>query len=401
MPISQFLSDFYFYLPKNALDRLILSGVVRRIAFTLLSLFSPVYIFVSLSHLGYSQVFAMIFVLFYYFFTFLVKVLTQIISEDLSRRIGFKNTIRSSILPFLLFILFLTLASNQPALFLLAAFFLGIQAGLFWWGYHGYFIKKGEKEHFGQSVGRANLLETAASVLTPVLGAYLIKYLGFSSLFILSAVFMLISLLLLGKGSKTRQIHDVKFINVINLIKNHKSVSLAYVSVGAEAIISSVVWPIFLFLFFKRVVSLGIIVSLSALTASIFAIAIGQWVDKQGERKIVGFGAPLLFFSWIIRLLDFSFFVFVIGDSLRNFGQRMVAMPLNALSYKKALEAESAKAILFLETTQSIGILVSLLILVLLILAGGNLSWGFVLASLFSLLPLVAVVRGKLRSLNE
>lgn len=391
----------YFHRPKDDLIHLFLSGVARRVAMTLLAIFSPIYIYLAIKNLGFSQPYAALSVLFYFLIVFIAKLVTLIYSEDLSRRIGFKGTIRISIVPFALFIPALIYASDYPILFLLTSILWGLHSGFFWWGYHGYFIKTGEKDHFGRSIGEANFLETVAAVLTPLLGSVVTNYLGFSVLFVLVALFMVISLLLLGKSREKRQKHDIQFKGVIKLIKVHKSVALAYIGAAGEAILYAVVWPIFLFLFFGKLVSLGIVVSLSALLAAIFATVIGGWADKQGERKIVSIGSLLLSISWLARVFSRSFQAFVAADTFRNFGQRMVNVPLNALSYKKALEAESAKAILFFETTSIVGIFISLIFLSIWMYLGGDLAGSFVLASLFSLLPLVAVFKKRLRDSNE
>lgn len=385
---------------REKLLRLFLSGVARRIAITMLALFSPIYIYLSIKGFGYNQTIALLAVFTYFLVAFLIKLITLIYSEDLSRKIGFKKTIRASIIPFIVFIPVIIYASSYPILFIAASILFGLHNGFFWWGYHGYFVKTAEKDHLGKSIGEANFLETMAVVLTPFVGSLVTSLFGFNALFIAASLFMVLSLILLGSGSRRRQRRDINFSGVISLIKSHKSISIAYIGVGGEAIIYLVTWPLFLFLFFGKVISLGVIVSLASFFAAIFATAIGKWVDKQGERKIVSIGSPVLAFSWLIRFFSRSFQAFVITDAIRNFGQRMVAVPLNALSYKKALEAESAKAILFYETTSIIGVCVALLILIAWVLLGGLLKDAFIFALLFSALPMVAVYKKRLQNLK-
>ncbi|MCH7730265.1 MFS transporter [Patescibacteria group bacterium] len=386
----------FFHRPKPDLMHLFLAGVARRVGVALLTLFSPIYIYQVTQGLGLAKSTSVILVLAYFFLILTTKLITFSISEDLSRKIGFKGIIWLSGIPFLVFIVSLVFASSYPYLFLLAAISWGIHAGFFWWGYHGYFIKTEDSEHFGQGVGEANFLETIASVLAPIVGALITTYFGFNTLFIFSGLFMIAGLLLLGKDHDKRQRRDIKFKEVLGLIRTHKSISLAYMGSSAESVLYSTIWPLFLFLFFGQVISLGAIVSVAALVASIFSIAVGDWVDRQGERTIIALGAPLSALSWILRILNKSFPVFIIADSLENFGQRMVNLPLNALTYKKALEAESAKAILFRETTMIMGALLVLLILIGWIYFGGNLTGGFVLAAIFSTFPLVAIFKKRI-----
>jgi len=386
---------------KSDLGRLVLSGASRNVAITLIHLFSPVYIFIALTERGVDKKYSILFVLTYYFLSFLIKILTQIVAEDLSRKIGFKEVIRFSLPPFLFFVISLLFAAEFPVLFLVAAIFSGVHMGLFWWGYHGYFVKKGEKRHYGRTIGEVDFLQTVVGIVTPFLGSLVTLYFGFPVLFILAVIFMSFSILLLGKGSKTRQFHDVAFFDVLKTIAAHKSISLAYIGMAGEGVISGIIWPMFLYLFFGKLIDLGLIVTLSALIAAIFAMVIGEWADRIGERKIVKLGTPVLFFSWVIRQISFSFVSFVFADSMRNFGRRMIAMPLAALSYKKARDGGSAKAILFYEITQTIGLLLAIFLVSLTVLIRPDLSLSFTVASFLSLLPIVAVFKKRLVNANE
>ncbi|KKQ42922.1 MAG: MFS family major facilitator transporter [Microgenomates group bacterium GW2011_GWC1_37_8] len=384
------------YLPSSDLTRLLFSGVIRKTSVTLLQIFSPVYIYSVLINVYSRQNITIFYVLLYYALSFLIKNITQIvIAENISRFIGFKNTIRLSLIPYLLFLPFILSARNNPFLFIFSAIFYGISAGLYWWGYHGYFVKKGEFKHYGETVGEANFLESLVMIVTPLIGAYVTILFGFPALFLLAALLIVISIIVLGHGSKTRQKQDVKFIEVLKLVVRLKSTSVAYVGAGGEAVIAAVVWPLFLYLFFGKVISLGLIVSGAALISAVIAIFVGRISDIKGEGTIIRIGAPILAFSWLVRIFNLSIAGFVIGDALRNFGQRMIVTPLNALSYRKAFEAETAKAILFLEINENFGIILMLLLLSFVILAGGSLWLAFLLASLFAIWPIIPVIKNR------
>ena len=391
----------FFYRPKPDLMHLFLSGMGRRVAVVLLSLFSSIYIHQVARSLGFAPALAIILVFLYFLLSVFTKLVSLVVSENLSQRIGFKGTIWASAIPFIVFIPSLVFAATRPYLFLLAAVSWGLHSGLFWWGYHGYFIKTGERHHFGQGVGEANLLETLAVALTPVAGAFLVSYLGFSALFITSGLFMFTSLILLGKHHDKRQRRDVKFVDVLELIKTHKSISLAYIGAGAETYIYFIAWPLFLFLLFGQVITLGLIVSLATLFAAAFAVIVGGWVDRLGEKKVVAIGAPLLSIAWIIRFVKKSLPAFVLADSIWKFGQRMLILPLNVLTYKKGLEAGTARALLFRETSLIIGQVVALLALIVIIYMGGDLSGSFVVAAIFSTLPLVSVIKHRIHDASE
>lgn len=386
-----------YYLPRKELMNLFWGGVLRRISIILLALFSPIYIYKSLSESGFSFRATILLVISFYILEQLAKLITISASENLSQKMGFKGVMRASAYPFFLFIIAMFLARDYIFLFPLALVAAGVHSGFYWWGYHGYFIKTGDEKHFGLSISEAGFLETLAAVATPLVGALIASFFGFGMIFIIAALFMTLALLFIGKHHDKRQRRDVTLKEVFALIRRLKSISLAYIGSGGEGTTYGVVWPLFLFLFFGQVISMGQIVSLAALVASIFSLAIGQWVDKQGEKTIVKIGSPLVFLSWVIRGIDKSFASFVFADSFWNFGERMVALPLNALTYKKALEGKSsARAILFREISVIIGSVLSLVLLFISFLILGNLDGVFWISAFLALFPLVAVIRKKL-----
>lgn len=384
------------YQPKKDLMHLFWGASIRRVAQTFLALFSPIYVYQVATRLGNDQKTAILYVVLYIFIVLVFKFISMVYAENLSQRIGFKHTVWVSSLPFFLLIPALILAAGNFYLFFIAAFLWGIHSGLYWWGYHGYFIKSGETEAYGQGIGEAKFLDTLAIVMTPIIGAVVTETFGFYSTFILAGIFMLVAILVLGRKNDVAQKRDVKLSEVFSLIKNHKSVSLAYVGLQAEFTFYTVVWPLFLFLLFGRVISLGIIVSAASLVAAIVGVGIGKMVDKKGERKVVSIGAPLLAASWLVRVVNTSLPNFIFADSLRNFGERMVSLPLTELTYKKAIEGGSGRAILFRETTFLIGGALALFAIAIWIYLGGSLLSSFLFVIVFGALPLIAVFKRRL-----
>lgn len=384
------------YQPKKELMHLFWSASIRRVAQTFLSLFSPIYVFQVARSMGETQKIAILYVLLYILFVFIFKFISLAYAENLSQRIGFKKTIWVSSIPFFFLIPALILASGNFFLFFIAGSLWGIHSGLYWWGYHGYFIKSGDTKAYGQGIGEARLLDTVAIVFTPFFGAFITEIFGFASTFILASVFMLVALLVLGRDHDVAQKKDVELSEVLSLIKSHKSVSLAYMGLQAEFTFYAVVWPLFLFILFGRVISLGIIVSAATFIAAVVGVGIGRFVDKKGERRVVSVGSPLLAASWFVRIFSTTLPSFIFADSLRHFGERMVSLPLTQLTYKKAIEGGSGRAILFRETTFLVGGLVALVTIALWIYFGGTLLTSFIFVIFFGALPLIAVFKRRI-----
>lgn len=386
-----------FHKPSKDLISLYYSGITRRVSSTLLWLYSPIFIYILFAETGMDSSLSIVFVLLYFTLFTIAKLITLINAEDLSRNLGFKKTIKISIIPALLYIASMVYAQDNLIFLLPASLFAGMYSGWYWWGYHGYFIKSEKKDHFGESIAQFQLFETLISIITPIFGGILITYFGYMSLFGVSAMFIVISQYLLGKDHEKRQRKDIKFSNIVSLVFRHKSISLAYIGSSAESTIYMVIWPIILYLYFGEMIDLGGIVTAAIFIASVIGVGIGSWVDKHGERKAVGIGTPLVFLSWITRLFSANPLLFVFADTLWNLGQKFVGLPLNALTYRKATTADgTASAIMFREIEITIGAIFILLSSIILIILKFEINMIFVLASFVSVWPIIAVIKKRL-----
>lgn len=379
-------------MPGKDLSDLFLSASARRAAFALLWIFSPIYIFRSITQTGEGMVIAILFVLIFYLIYVLVKFFVFVLSENLSQKIGFKGTIRASLIPFLIYLPLIIFAEEYPILFVLAAVCWGIHSGLYWWGYHGYFIKSADTGHFGQSVGEIGVIETIISITVPIAGAILVDSFGFYSIYVIAAFLVVISTLLLGKRSDKRQKNDIDIREVFLLLRQHKRKAFAYFGGGADLLIYMMIWPVFLYIFFGELIDLGVVVSASAVFAAILGVFAGNWSDRKGEKKLVMFGVPLIAFSWILRFLIKSFTSFVFAETMWGFGQKVVALPLNALMYKKAVEGGSARAMIFREAAFTLGGVLAIILIAIVLILGADLSVAFLIAALLGSLTAVAFI---------
>lgn len=384
------------YKPRGHILSLFLSSATRRIAQTLIVVFSAVYIYKIFNESGFGYVNSILFVCLFYTLFLLSKLIFLSFAENISRYTGFKGIIWISMIPFALFIPAMIYAKTQILLLFIAAVFYGIQSAFYWWGYHGYFIKTVDKDHYGGSIGVIEFVNTLIIVATPLLGGLLINVYGFSFMYTLAGFFMFLSMMLLGKGNDRRQKTDIAFWDVIKLIFRHKYASSAYIGISVEGAFYSIGWPLFLFFLFGEVVSLGTFVSFSMLTAAVLGIFFGNKIDKEGEKGTVLISTPTLSFSWLLKTISMNLPVLIIADSFRNLGEKLLSISLMELTYRKASESETAKAILFRELSIIFGGLVCNLLIAVFTLLGFDMRSLFIFVALFSLFPLIYIYKRKI-----
>lgn len=388
------------YNPNKYLTHLYVFGLLRHIAVTLITLFSPVYVFKLYTSRGYDIGTSLIVVLGFYGVILLTKLVAFVAAENISQKVGFKGVIRLSVIPFVLNVTSLILISKSVVFLVLAAIFGGLQAGFYWWGYHGYFVKFGNIRHLGESIGEVNFLNTLVSIVVPIFGAILAEYFGFQILFIFAVMFILASMIFSGKEEEVRQTNDVLLKDIFKLIRRHYRSSFSYLGVSIEAVYFVLVWPIFIFITFGRVLDLGIVVSGAALLASVFSILIGRNIDKKGGVGVLGLGSFLLSVSWWVRLYWNGIGFFVVAESVANFGGRMQGIALNEFTYKKAKETDDmSSAILFREISLILGGLILIGVMFLWVLVIGDLKCSFLVPAVGSLAPFIYVSH-KLKNAN-
>ena len=379
---------------KKQFFSLALVSTFRRLAFGLLALFSPVYIFrliFNVSHPEATIRMGIIGVLVYMLFFCLIKILAFPLAENLAFRVGFKNVIALSFLPFFLFITFLILSEKHLLFLILAAFFGGLQAALFWFAYHGMFVKAVNEHSFGFHEGICQGLGILTLLVTPILGSLLIFFFGFTALFLTAGFFVLLAALTLIFSAGDKPFHDARFLTSFTLFKKHPKTFLAYLAWGGETALYGNLWPVFLILILGDILSYGGIVTISILFSVLVTLLIGRLVDKAKGSKVLICGIALGGFSWLLRTIAYFPLLIVFVDGFYRLSEQMMAIPMDVLSYKKAISGGTSQALYFREIALNLGVFLFLTLASLMIFFNLPFWSTFILAFLGTLVPFLVV----------
>ncbi len=373
----------------KSISLLLATVSLRRLAINLLALFSPLFVFQLLAVHGQSIKESLTGVAFYFLCFYLVKLLCFPLAEKIAFKFGFKWSIFYSIFPFFFYIVFLILASQNIVFLILASFFGGFQAAFFWFGYHGLFIKFGDKKHFGMQTGIGQILNFLLLILAPLLGSFLIVNFGFNSLFFMAFIFACISALIILISPLIKPHEESSITKVFTLFKSHPRVFLSYLGWGGEATLYGTFWPIFLILIFESILSYGGIVSASILLAILMSYFMGNLVDKLKSGKIIRVGIFLGVLTWAIRIISYWPLLIVFLDGFYRLSEQMFALTMDVFSYKKARQGGTCQALFFREISLNLGAAVFLLLTILFLFLDFPLWFIFVLGLCGSLSPIL------------
>ncbi len=379
---------------KKQFFSLALVSTLRRLAFGLLALFSPVYIFrliFNISSIEATIRMGIIGVLVYMIFFYLIKILALPLAENLAFKLGFKNVIALSFIPFFLYIAFLILAEKELLFLVLSAFFGGLQAGLFWFAYHGMFVKAVNEHCFGLHEGICQGLGILTLLVAPILGSLLVFFFGFTSLFLMAGFLALLATIALIFATEDKPFHDARFLASFSLFKKHLRTFLAYLAWGGEGSLYANLWPVFLILILGDILSYGGIITIGILLSVLASLLIGRWVDKAKSHQILTFGVALGGFSWLLRTIAYFPLLIVFVDGFYRLGEQMLTIPMDVFSYKKAISGGTSQALYFREIALSLGGFSFMTLACLLIFFNFPLWSTFILAFLGTLVPLLVV----------
>jgi len=368
-------------MPKQ-LFSLFLSQGLRSLAVSFFSFFSAVYI--------YRQTNSLAAVFNFFLILYIFKMIGVGLAENWALKFGLK---KQMILGHFLTIVtgaFFALSQKMTFSIWLAAVCWGLAIGFFWFGRHGLLAKFGGKDSWGQASGWAGAIETLMVLAGPFLGGILINQFGYLGLF-LGAIFLTILGMAVLKPAPEEKTHkDVTFKEIFRLLLTHKKMALTYFSRGGIEAIYSGGLILYLFFLVKKEIALGGFFSLSLILAALVNLLIGRWVDKKGKKELIGLGAVVSFLVWTGRLFVKEIGGFLIFDVLERIGGIMLGIPLDVLSFQKAIDGGSTgRALLFRETAITAGSIFACLLLLLLSFLNLPLSFSFVFGSGLSLFPLL------------
>lgn len=196
----------------------------------------------------------------------------------------------------------------------------------------------------------------------PIIGALIITFFGFKVLFII------VSLLLLGSTIPlflTEEIHVPREFSLKGFFKYQKLKNiLGYIGTGIETRITTIVWPLFIFIFIfeEKYISLGFVSSMMLFSSLFFIFIAGKFSDIN-RRLTLKIGTISNSIVWILRSFVVTPIQVLIVDIFYGASRSAVIVPFEALSYDKTNTKNRAKIIFEREFYIKIGGIIILFIL--------------------------------------
>ncbi len=323
----------FHYILNRELSELYLSNIIRAFAISLIGLFIPLYFL----KLGYD----ISFVLLFYFGIYLLYSLFLPFFGILVKKIGVKHSMLIS-LPFLLLTyISLYYFEKNFNLIYLAILSNVICIGLYWVAFHLDFSKYSKDRYRGRELGFLNIANTGVMAAAPFLGGIILNYLNYRTLFLI-VIFLLICSsypLFLSREIYEKREFTLKGFFTHSFEKTKIPEFLAFSGEGVGSVIEGLLWPVFIFQLVKNYAILGGITSLAIFLTIAFTYFWGILTDKEANNRLIKTGVLTNFFSWPLKMTIISPFTAFLVDLYSKLTNSAIALPFNALVYKKAKKA--------------------------------------------------------------
>lgn len=271
----------------NNYNELLLSRVFRMFALSMISLFVPIY----LLQIGFSLFEIIIFESLVLTFSLGFHFLTI----SIIKKLGIKTSMIISY--FLTMFFYLILYSSEEIIPLIGKYsylviigiFMLTYTALFWMSYHFYFVRSTKKKEGGKKLGVILAVPLVLSIISPLIGGFLITQFSFKFAFMLSFILLGIGgVVLFFTGEMKSKFSKVNFKKIIDK-KNPKKNALFFIE-GISGIGTAFIWPILLFLNSVQLISIGILLVFSNALYALVSYRIGKLSDENDPNRYMKIG---------------------------------------------------------------------------------------------------------------
>ncbi len=369
--------------------------IILRVSTGLLGLFLPIFLY-TFFDLQIEYVFL------FYFSGYFLYALSLAWACQYLNRLGLRHSLRISVVIgalYYLLLYFLDILSRTRSwefgsnylsyLLLFIILTLTIQRALYWVPLNTDMAKFTSKTNRAKQL---SLLESATLMLgaiMPLVAGWLLSFYGYDLLFIIAIVVYFLSLIPLHYLPRTREKYTWTYKKTWQELfsKKRRSAMLAYMGDGAEAVVGTIVWPIFIWeLLDGDFFEVGLLSSLIVVVTIVLQLLVGGYADKGGRSKMLHWGSSLYALGWIIKIFIVTAFHIFIVSTYHNLMKIFARTPFDALSFEKAADeghfVDEYTAIHEMAVNFGKSLM---LILSMILVSFFSLEWTFILAALASL----------------
>lgn len=291
------LRQHFHFWGTRELNALYLTLGLAHFGVGLVSIFVPIYLW----ELGFS----LSKILLFFFLEALYFAIVGFFGISFITKLKPKMMMFLGILLLIISIHGLGLIPSYQWLFYLLPAAMALHALLFNGGYHLDFAIAAQKDHIGEEVGVRNMVTSLFALAAPFIGGIFIATKGFEFTFYVSIAILFVSVAPLFFFPEKNPVHEVSKESMLRYLDNKhvRPLNISAVGYAAEFSISSIMWPLFLFIIVQDIKQFGGIISMGLFVMALINFLLGYLADKGMRRKILKYSTGILSAVWLSRAL--------------------------------------------------------------------------------------------------
>lgn len=339
----------------------------------------------------------------FYLATFIAHFLFIIIFSPHLNSFGFRKALRLSTFIAVLYYAFLFFLNKDNAYWILplVVIFIGLWRFLYWTPFNIDLSKFTNKKDRGKSLGLMEAVMNFSKIITPIFAGFVVMRFDFNVLFIIGVLVFSLSALPLLIIPRTKEKFSWSRVKIIRktFAKENRAAAALFFADGAEFVVGSIVWPIFIFQLLKgNYLEVGAISTFVVAITMVMQLIAGKYSDKGTQKdRIMKYGGIFYALGWILKIFVVTaLHVFVI-DAFHKFTQVFYRVPIDTFVCEKGREQKHLvdEFSIFRQMTISVGkIFMGTTILIFSFLI--SLNWLFLFGALFSIFLSLVHTRLKL-----
>ncbi len=313
----------------------------------LIGIFIPIY-FLTIGY-SVSQIF-----IFFIINNFSILILFFIASR-FAKKFGLIKTLLVRLLFLSLSLFLLYNLKTWPAFFYLISILSAAELAFYWFPLHVAFAKSSDNKAMGEHVSKLFTLPLLAKLPIPLLGAGISSVFGFKTLFVFAGAIYIISTVPFLFISKIPIEVNINFSRITDYARRFKKYFIAEFLLAISGEVEAYILPIFLFLTFNNIISIGYLAAFLGLGSAIFTLLIGKYSDRFNRKIFLRAGALIMAIIWISRYFAIDQILFYVLSVLAGFIGVLITIPFNSIFYINAKNSHIEDFVIFREIPVSLG----------------------------------------------
>jgi len=344
---------------------------IRGFSISLIGLFIPIFFL--------KQGFSLNYIFLFYLFAHIVFFLFNIPVLKFVGKFGVKHSIfLSSFLTIVSFTLIYNVKNFNIPVYVLGPLF-ALASMTYWSAFHIDFTISGNEKERTKELGLFRVFSLILNLFSPLIGGIIITVSSFKTLFIVADILFVVAVFPLFISKEIYEPFNISYKGVFKKILRKKN--MYFFSEGIVHFSEQIIWPIFIYLIIKNLISLGFINTVMIFFVMIISYFVGKAGDLFDKKKMIALGSFFNSITWFVRGIVSSMYLFLTVSSFSGITYLIYHFPFQAMFYNRAKKKGIIEMISARETFMHLG-KISIIVLMLLT---NNLVLGFVYAGLSSI----------------